>query len=60
MHTYRKTKDEPLWTVGYYTQEVGRMGEPISAWMPMKDFNTEEEAACYVNYLNGGVLNQPN
>jgi hypothetical protein len=49
MHTYRKSKHEELWTVGYWSPEVG---EPM--WEPLKDFTNERKAAEYVNYLNGG------
>ncbi len=55
MHTYRKAKNEQLWTVGCWLNEDDNW-----AWEPMKDFGSEKEAAAYVNYLNGGdgkVLN---
>ncbi len=51
MHTYRKSKNEQLWTVGFW---IG------GSWESLKDFGSEKEAAAYVNYLNGGdgkVLN---
>jgi hypothetical protein len=34
-----------LWTVGFY--------DPNGKWMPESDFNSPEEAAERVNYLNG-------
>jgi hypothetical protein len=46
MHTYLKDKDEELWTVGFSSASGG--------WRPMKDFDTEGEAASYVSFLNGG------
>ena len=35
-----------LWTVGFY--------KPDGEWMPEGDYDTPEEAATRVNYLNGG------
>jgi len=47
MHTYIKCRGEPnLWTVGHYT--------PEGVWISMIDFNNQQAAAEYVNYLNGG------
>ncbi len=48
MHTYRKS--EPgLWTVGFDVSTPD-----ANDFQPLKDFNTEEGAAAYVSYLNGG------
>ena len=52
MHTYIQNKDEPLWTVGHY--KMVEDGASYHKWFAMKDFNSEEAAAAYVNYLNGG------
>jgi hypothetical protein len=54
MHTYKKAKDEDLWTVGHYYLTGGDANSSESRWVAMKDFSTEERAAHYVNYLNGG------
>jgi len=55
MHTYIKCKGEQsLWTVGHYRMEGYEDTSSDHRWMAMKDFSTEEEAARYVNYLNGG------
>ena len=44
---YVYIKSEPgLWTVGFYT--------PNGEWMPESDYNTSEEAAKRVAWLNGG------
>jgi hypothetical protein len=44
---YVYIRSEPgLWTVGFYTKE----GE----WIPESDWNSTEEAAKRVHYLNGG------
>lgn len=45
MHTYRKAKDEPFFTVGYWID---------GKWMAIKDFNVEANAVMFVNILNGG------
>jgi len=43
-------KSEPsLYTVGFYG--------PDNEWQPESDWNTREEAAQRVNYLNGGSDN---
>jgi hypothetical protein len=44
MHSYRKSKNE-TWTVGF-DAGVG--------WRAMRDFGTEEAAAAWCSYLNGG------
>lgn len=52
MHTYRREKngDTTLWVVGYYTP----VGVEPSEWVALRDFNNLNEAAAFVNYLNGG------
>ena len=49
MHTYRVNTeaDHTFWEVGYYL-DYGHI------WNTVKGFATEDEAAMYVNYLNGG------
>lgn len=51
MHTYRHSKSEQIWTVGYYTY---RAANTAPDWHALKDFNTEQDAAAYASYLNGG------
>ena len=53
MHTYRKSKDEELWTVGYFEPFCGTNDVLYMRWTPLKDFPDEGKAAIYVNYLNG-------
>lgn len=48
IHTYLKSRNEPIWTVGYYMPSD-------QMWIPLKDFSTEEAAAAYASYLNGGA-----
>jgi len=44
---YVYLKSEPgLWTVGFYA--------PDGKWMPETDYNSPEEAARRVAWLNGG------
>jgi len=50
MHTYRKSKGEELWTVGFEMPS-----ENVHEWRPIKDFNEERQAAAYTSYLNGGA-----
>lgn len=47
MWVYKRTEFSPyeLYTVGYY--------EPSGNWQSESDYNTREEAAARVNYLNG-------
>lgn len=58
MHTYIKHKDGSytVWTVGHYRIVSDPVEDGVSSqeWVPMKDFNTESEAAAYTNFLNGG------
>jgi hypothetical protein len=43
---YVYIRSEPgLWTVGFY--------DPTGKWFPESDWNTPEEAAERVHYLNG-------
>lgn len=57
MHTYRKSRDENLWTVGLWApdDEAKWMYSQPYKWHPVKDFTREDDAAAYVNYLNGGA-----
>jgi len=45
MHSYRKVSLKPIWVVGFYSGGERR---------DLKDFTSEEAAAAYVSYLNGG------
>ena len=45
MHTYVKSRNEPLWTVGYYVGDD---------WQALVDCDTQLDAICLVNILNGG------
>jgi hypothetical protein len=51
MYTYHGSNDG-RWYVGYYVQS------PIPGggmeWQPLREFKTENIAAAYVSYLNGG------
>jgi len=51
MHVYRYSKNDRLWTVGYY--------EPSGSWHPIADCNSEQAAMRMVNFLNGGNGNYP-
>lgn len=44
-YVYIKT-ESGLWTVGFY--------DPKGEWYPDTDYNSREEAAKRVHYLNGG------
>ena len=45
MYVYIKSEAN-VWTVGFY--------KPDGSWEPESDYNTAEEAARQVHYLNGG------
>ena len=47
-YVYKQTEFSPyyLYTVGYY--------DPDGKWQPESDWETTEEAARRVHYLNGG------
>lgn len=45
MWVYKRTESQ-LWTVGFY--------DPYGNWEPESDWDSSEEAAGRVNYLNGG------
>lgn len=57
MHSYKKSKGEDIWTVGYYSPSNFDTGELTYSWKPIRDFSNEDSAACFVNYLNGGKGN---
>lgn len=47
MKPYVYIKSEPnLWTVGFY--------DPYGNWISEKDYDSKQEAAERVHYLNGG------
>lgn len=58
MHTYKHSKNEAVWTVGYFEPIVEwateNFGAASAKWIALKDFNTEDGAAAYASYLNGG------
>jgi hypothetical protein len=55
MHSYR-LMDSRWWVFHYRRTTVRGAGMPFSEdkMIMMRDFETETEAARYVNYLNGG------
>ena len=58
MHTYRKSANEQLWTVGYWREFLVRgAGGSFTEhrWEPLSDHSSEVEAMERVNYLNGGA-----
>ena len=40
-----RLRGEKVWTVGYYSPD---------RWEPHKDFSSQDDAARYIHYLNGG------
>lgn len=54
MHTYKRDNKEAVWAVGYFMPVREPGGNAWHRWTPLKDFNTEEGAAAYASYLNGG------
>jgi hypothetical protein len=53
MHVYIKAKEERVWTVGFYGPPESHT-QPHYRWHPLRNFDSEDSAAAYVNYLNGG------
>jgi hypothetical protein len=58
MHVYIKAKEERVWTVGFYHPPQGPT-QPHYRWHPLRNFDHEDSAAAYVNYLNGGTGDFP-
>jgi len=52
MHTYRKSKNEQLWTVGFWERLEGSIGG--ERWNALHHCRNERDAMRLVNYLNGG------
>jgi hypothetical protein len=50
MHTYRKI-NETTWQVGYWLVSEHEHG---AWWRVVKTLPTEDDAAAYTSYLNGG------
>lgn len=53
MHTYRKSRNEPLWTVGVWVPADEGTRVDLR-WHAIRDFNTELAAATFTSFLNGG------
>jgi hypothetical protein len=47
MYVYIRSESQ-LWTVGFYN--------PDGEWIPESDWDSPEDAAKRVNYLNGGNI----
>ena len=54
MYVIVKTKNERLWTVGYWLQ-VQKIGGMDQVWHPHKDFRNVFDAEDCCSYLNGGL-----
>ncbi len=54
MHVYIEAKEEGYWTVGFYHPPQSQV-QPYYRWQPLRNFQHEDSAAAYVNYLNGGT-----
>lgn len=55
MHSYQ-FMNSGWWVIHYRRTTVRGAGQPFveDKMIPMREFATEDEAARYVNYLNGG------
>lgn len=51
MHTYKQENAE--WTVGYHAPRSDADGTHYK-WVAIRRFASEESAAAYASYLNGG------
>ena len=58
MHTYRKFKHpdgiNDFYAVGVWRNTFDEDGTGHPHWEPVHEFLYQEQAECYVNYLNGG------
>ena len=55
MYIYLKTGHEETWETGYHLTKYSHDGRPYNQWFPESVWNTPDEAAARVNYLNGGT-----
>lgn len=54
IHTMLYSKEDGLWTVGFYEPVVPNSTLNAPRWHALEDFNIKEDAAAFVNFLNGG------
>jgi hypothetical protein len=54
MYVYRYNKEARAWIVGVFALDHTYESIPQPKWLPLRDFETEEECAAFINYLNGG------
>jgi len=52
MYVYKYAREDKLWVVGYYTPETETVRQSFVA---VRDCRSSDEAAAFVNYLNGGT-----
>ena len=56
MYIYVKASlNEPTWETGYYLTKYSHDGRPYIQFFPESAWDTPDEAAARVNYLNGGT-----
>ena len=54
MYIYRYNKEAVAWIVGSFEFDHTYESIPQPKWLALHDFDTEEEAMAFINYLNGG------
>jgi len=52
MISVRYSREDRLWTVGFL--EPASHFAPSGRWVAMADFSRQDDAARYINWLNGG------
>lgn len=55
MYVYVKAGHTGTWESGYYLTKYSHDGRPFIQFFPESVWNTVDEAAARVNYLNGGT-----
>ena len=55
MYIYIKSGINGDWESGYYLTKYSHDGRPFIQWFPESIWDTADEAAARVNYLNGGT-----
>lgn len=60
-HTYRRNPSTKEWEVGHHRQLSQRRADQptLFEWTVVRSFASEDLAARYVNYLNGGSGGPP-
>jgi hypothetical protein len=53
-YVHKYEKEDRLWCVGWVSSYTTVTGVPITDYHTLRDCASSEEAAAFINYLNGG------